>query len=130
GIGSVFRDGAALGRRDYRPARYPDGYRDRAVGCVEPAGGRDDGVGSVPPLKPIRKILVANRGEIARRVFLACDELGIATVAVYSEADRDAPHVREAREAVFIGPAPSRESYLSIPKMIAAAGRTGADAIH
>jgi acetyl/propionyl-CoA carboxylase alpha subunit len=81
-------------------------------------------------LKPIRKILVANRGEIARRIFRACDELGIATAAVYSDADRDAAHVRGAREAVFIGPAPSRESYLSIPKIIAAAGRTGADAIH
>ena len=75
-------------------------------------------------------MLVANRGEIARRIFRACDELGIATVAVYSNADRDAPHVRDAREAVFIGPAPSRESYLSIPKVIAAASRTGADAIH
>jgi propionyl-CoA carboxylase alpha chain len=87
-------------------------------------------VGSVPALKPIRKILVANRGEIARRVFRACDEMGIATVAVYSEADRDAPHVRDAGEAVLIGPAPSRESYLSIEKIIAAAERTGADAIH
>jgi acetyl/propionyl-CoA carboxylase alpha subunit len=81
-------------------------------------------------LKPIRKLLVANRGEIARRIFRACDQLGIATVAVYSDADRDAPHVRDAREAVFIGPAPSRECYLSIPKMVAAARRTGADAIH
>jgi propionyl-CoA carboxylase alpha chain len=81
-------------------------------------------------LKPIRKILVANRGEIARRIFRACDELGIATAAVYSEADRDAPHVRDAREAVFIGPAPSRDSYLSIEKILAAAGRSGADAIH
>jgi propionyl-CoA carboxylase alpha chain len=87
-------------------------------------------VGGIPPLKPIRKMLVANRGEIARRVFRACNELGIATVAVYSEADRDAPHVRDARDAVFIGPAPSRESYLSIAKIIAAVQRTGADAIH
>jgi propionyl-CoA carboxylase alpha chain len=81
-------------------------------------------------LKPIRKILVANRGEIARRVFRACDEMGIATVAVYSDADRDAPQVRDAREAARIGPAPSRESYLSIEKIIAVAERTGADAIH
>jgi propionyl-CoA carboxylase alpha chain len=87
-------------------------------------------VGSIPALKPIRKMLVANRGEIARRVFRTCDEMGIATVAVYSEADRDAPHVRDAREAVLIGPAPSRESYLSIEKIIAAAQRTGADALH
>ena len=81
-------------------------------------------------MKSIRKILVANRGEIARRVFRACDELGIATVAVYSDADRDAPHVRAAQEAVSIGPAASRASYLSIAKIIAAAERTGADAIH
>jgi acetyl/propionyl-CoA carboxylase alpha subunit len=81
-------------------------------------------------LKPIRKILVANRGEIARRIFRACDELGIATAAVYSEADREAAHVRDAREAVLIGPAPSRKSYLSIPNLIAAAERTSADAIH
>ena len=81
-------------------------------------------------MKPIRKMLVANRGEIARRIFRACDELGIATVAVYSDADRDAAHLRDAREAVFIGPAPSRDSYLSIANMIAAAARTGADAIH
>ena len=81
-------------------------------------------------MKPIRKILVANRGEIARRVFRACDEMGIATVSVYSDADRDAPHVRDAREAVWIGPAPSLESYLSIEKIVAAAERTGADAIH
>lgn len=81
-------------------------------------------------MKPIRKLLVANRGEIARRVFRACRELGISTVAVYSDADRDAPHVRDAREAVLIGAAPSRESYLSIEKIVAAAQRTGADAIH
>ncbi len=81
-------------------------------------------------MKPIRKILVANRGEIARRVFRACDEMGIATVAVYSEADRDATQVRDAGEAVLIGPAASRESYLSIENIVAAAARTGADAIH
>jgi len=87
-------------------------------------------VGGISPLKPIRKILVANRGEIARRVFRTCGDLGIATVAVYSDADRDAPHVRDAGEAAFIGPAPSRESYLSIANIIAAAKRSGADAIH
>ncbi len=75
-------------------------------------------------------MLVANRGEIARRVFRACRELGISTVAVNSDADREAPHVRDAREAVLIGSAPSRESYLSIEKIVAAAQRTGADAIH
>ena len=87
-------------------------------------------MGRIPALKQIRKLLVANRGEIARRIFRTCDQLGISTVAVYSDADRDAPHAREAREAVHIGAAPSRDSYLSIAKIIDAARRTGADAIH
>jgi acetyl-CoA carboxylase, biotin carboxylase subunit len=77
-----------------------------------------------------KKILIANRGEIAVRVIRACVELRIATVAVYSEADRGALHVRMADEAVFIGPAPSRESYLVIDSIIGAAIRTSADAIH
>jgi acetyl-CoA carboxylase biotin carboxylase subunit len=77
-----------------------------------------------------RKILIANRGEIALRVIRACRELGIRTVAVYSEADRDSLHVRFADEDVCIGPAPARESYLNIPRIIAAAEITGADAIH
>jgi len=76
------------------------------------------------------KILIANRGEIALRVIRSCKELGIKSVAVYSEADRDALHVRFADEAVCIGPPPSRESYLSIPRIIAAAEITNADAIH
>ena len=87
-------------------------------------------MGRIPPLKPIAKLLVANRGEIARRIFRTCDELGIQTAAVYSDADRDAPHVRDANEAVRIGPALSRESYLAIDRIIDAARRTGADAIH
>jgi acetyl/propionyl-CoA carboxylase alpha subunit len=87
-------------------------------------------VGRIPSLKPIRKLLVANRGEIARRIFRTCDELGIATVAVYSDADREAAHVREAGEAIHIGPAPSRDSYLRIDRILDAARRTGADAIH
>ena len=69
----------------------------------------------------IKKILVANRGEIALRVMRSARELGIKTVAVYSEADREALHVRYADEAVFIGPPPSSESYLRIEKIIAAA---------
>ena len=77
-----------------------------------------------------KKILIANRGEIAVRLIRACREMGIATVAVYSEADRRALHVRMADEAYAIGPAPSRESYLVIEKIIDAAKRSRADAIH
>jgi len=77
-----------------------------------------------------KKILIANRGEIALRVIRTCKEMGIKTVAVYSTADRDSLHVRFADEAVCIGPAPSSESYLKIPNIIAAAEITNADAIH
>ncbi len=76
------------------------------------------------------KVLIANRGEIALRIIRACRELGLQTVAVYSEADRDSLHVRFADDDVCIGPAPSRDSYLNIPRLIAAAEITGADAIH
>lgn len=77
-----------------------------------------------------KKILIANRGEIALRVIRTCREMGIKTVAVYSTADRDSLHVRFADEAVCIGPPPSRQSYLSIQNIISAAEVTGADAIH
>jgi len=77
-----------------------------------------------------KKVLIANRGEIALRVIRACRELGIATVAVYSEADRESLHVRFADDDVCIGPPPARESYLKITQLIAAAEITGADAIH
>jgi acetyl-CoA carboxylase biotin carboxylase subunit len=77
-----------------------------------------------------QKVLIANRGEIALRVIRACKELGIGTVAVYSEADRECLHVRFADDDVCIGRAPSRDSYLNIPRLIAAAEITGADAIH
>jgi acetyl-CoA carboxylase biotin carboxylase subunit len=77
-----------------------------------------------------KKVLIANRGEIALRVIRACRELGIETVAVYSEADRESLHVRFADDDVCIGPPPGRASYLKIPHLIAAAEITGADAIH
>ena len=78
----------------------------------------------------ISKVLIANRGEIALRIILACKEMGLKTVAVHSEADRDALHVRYADDDVCIGPAPSRQSYLATSSIIAAAEITGADAIH
>jgi acetyl-CoA carboxylase, biotin carboxylase subunit len=77
-----------------------------------------------------KKILIANRGEIALRIIRACQEMDIKTVAVYSEADRESLHVRFADEAVCIGPPSSKESYLNIPRIIAAAEVTNADAIH
>jgi geranyl-CoA carboxylase alpha subunit len=92
----------------------------------EPAGAD----ASTPATRLIRKVLVANRGEIACRVMRTCRSLGIATVAVFSDADATARHVREADEAVHIGANAASASYLAIPGLIAAAQRTGADAIH
>ncbi len=77
-----------------------------------------------------RKVLIANRGEIAVRIIRACRELGIPTVAIYSQADANSLHVRLATEAYCIGPAPSANSYLSIPAIMSAAEVSGADAIH
>ena len=78
----------------------------------------------------IRKVLIANRGEIAVRIIRACREMGILTVAVYSEADREALHAQLADEAVCIGPAPSKDSYLNMERILSAALVTGADAVH
>ena len=80
--------------------------------------------------RPIRKVLIANRGEIAVRIIRGCHERGIDSVAVFSEADRAALHVRMAREAVCIGPAPSSESYLRVDRILEVAAQTGTDAIH
>ena len=77
-----------------------------------------------------RSVLVANRGEIARRIFRACRAVGVKTIAVYSEVDRDAPHVRDADDAVLIGPGPARESYLAVDRVLAAARSAGAEAVH
>jgi acetyl-CoA carboxylase biotin carboxylase subunit len=85
---------------------------------------------AAPRVQMFKKILIANRGEIAVRIIRACHEMGIATVAVYSDVDRAALHVRESDEAYFIGPAAASESYLRIDKIIDAAKRSGAEAIH
>ena len=80
--------------------------------------------------KSINKVLVANRGEIAVRVMNACREMGITSVAVYSEADAKAKHVIIADESVLIGPPPALESYLNIEKIVETAKSTGCDAVH
>ena len=81
-------------------------------------------------VKQLKKVLIANRGEIARRIIRTCHAMSIDTVAVYSDADRHALHVREATQAVHIGPAPAAESYLDSAKLLDAAARSGADAVH
>src|SRR5664279_935793 len=97
--------------------------------------GEGQGEGRHPPAQGLlttmfRKILIANRGEIACRVIKTARRLGVRTVAVFSEADANARHARLADEAVLIGPPAARESYLAIDRIIAAAKQTGAEAIH
>jgi len=77
-----------------------------------------------------KKILIANRGEIALRIIRACKEMGIATVAIYSDVDEDSLHVKLADESVCVGPAQSKFSYLNVASIISTADLTGADAIH
>ncbi|HEU5440880.1 MAG TPA: biotin carboxylase N-terminal domain-containing protein [Ktedonobacterales bacterium] len=105
----------------------------RAARHTAPAAPETQAAATQPPAaggRLIRKVLVANRGEIACRVMRTCRAMGIATVAVFSDADARARHVREADEAVRIGPPAPAASYLNIPVLIAAAQRTGADAVH
>src|SRR3954468_8184440 len=82
------------------------------------------------PGRMFSKVLVANRGEIAVRVMRTLEEMGIATVAVYSEPDRDAPHVRRAGEAYLLGPGPATESYLVVDKILEVGKQAGAEAVH
>ncbi len=122
---------AAHTRRSQRPPGACSGTDRRlAMSTPTPARPRRSSSGPPPWRAPISKVLVANRGEIALRVMRTCRAMGLATVAVFSDADAAMPFVRYADEAIRIGPAPARESYLDIAKILAAARATGADAIH
>src|SRR5207249_1726757 len=105
------------------------GSRLRGEQGVRRLGGSDRGQHRSDALM-FRKVLIANRGEIALRVIRACREMGLATVAVHSDRDADALHVRFADESVCIGPAPAKRSYLNVPALLAAAEITSAEAVH
>jgi biotin carboxyl carrier protein len=114
-----------------RQGRQAHPVRERPGGRVRPAAVHRIRRGSHGKSAPVfKKILIANRGEIALRIQRACREMGIKSVVVYSEADREAKYVKLADEAVCIGPAPSAQSYLNMPAIISAAEVTDAEAIH
>src|SRR5690242_3197273 len=118
-----------MGRRHYRPDRYATRARSSAVRraeCTDTA----DAVRRVPDVAMFQTLLIANRGEIACRIARTARRMGIATIAVYSDADANALHVKAADRAVLIGPAPARDSYLNIPRIVEAAQRSGAQATH